>query len=54
MENKPTLETKKHQLYHCNSGVKVANIIKTLHNVLEEHPEATLYVTQDGYIVVCE
>jgi hypothetical protein len=42
------------QIYYCNSGVKVANIIKTLVNVLEEHPEATLHVTQDGFIVVCE
>ncbi len=41
------------QIYYCNSGAKVANIIKTLVSVLEEHPEATLHVTQDGYIVVC-
>jgi hypothetical protein len=54
MENKPTQETNKYQLYYCNSGVKVVDVIKTLHNVLEEHPEATLHVTQDGYIVVCE
>jgi hypothetical protein len=42
------------QIYYCNSGEKVANIIKTLVNVLEEHPEATLHVTQEGYIVVCK
>jgi len=42
------------QLYYCNSGVLVANIIKTLHNVLEQYPEATLHITQDGYIVVCK